>query len=215
MGDVYSYMLREQQIQLTVSDSVVAPRKPCIWGENRFVQRRGQDISAVQKIDMVLATLYRCQDCWHASPLGSSSCSQCQGTRLEQTEHRVWGWLGVQRYLHQRDYGIDFFRDGRKIIARDKRLFSFTEDLEDIVEYPVDSPARGGWSVRSTATMYPSTSPIRRSTTTVRNGVGSSMPSADRAHSLCGPRSWDSRPTPVPWPRSLPHSAETTPDCGA
>lgn len=139
LGDVYSYMLREQQIQLTVSDSVVAPRKPCVWGENRFVQRRGQDISAVQKIDMVLATLYRCQDCWHASPLGSSSCSQCQGTRLEQTEHRVWGWLGVQRYLHQRDYGIDFFRDGRKILARDKRLFSFTEDLEDIV----DSPAKG------------------------------------------------------------------------
>ncbi|MFI5680035.1 restriction endonuclease [Streptomyces cellulosae] len=143
LGDVYSYLLREQQIQLTVSDAVVAPRKPCVWGENRFVQRRGQDISAVQKIDMVLATLYRCQDCWHASPLGSSSCSQCQGTRLEQTEHRVWGWLGVQRYLHQRDYGIDFFRDGRKILARDKRLFSFTEDLEGIVEYPVDSPAKG------------------------------------------------------------------------
>ncbi|GGS95848.1 hypothetical protein GCM10010270_79800 [Streptomyces violaceus] len=143
LGDVYSYMLREQQMQVTVSDSVVTPRKPCIWGENRFVQRRGQDISAVQKLDVVLATLYRCQDCWHASPLGSPCCPQCQGTRLEQTEHRVWGWLGVQRYLHQRDYGIDFYRNGRKILARDKRLFSFAEDPEEILEYPVDPPAKG------------------------------------------------------------------------
>ncbi|MGY3206356.1 helix-turn-helix domain-containing protein [Streptomyces sp. TE5632] len=144
LGDAYSFMLREQQMQLTVSDSVVAPRKPCIWGENRFAQRHGQNISAVQKIDMVLATLYRCRDCRHTSPLGSSSCPQCQGTRLEQTEHRVWGWLGVQRYLHQIDYGIDFYRNGRKILARDKRLFSFSEDPEHaMVEYPADWPAKG------------------------------------------------------------------------
>ncbi|MER7709081.1 restriction endonuclease [Streptomyces werraensis] len=143
LGDVYSYLLREQQIQLTVSGSAVVPRKPCIWGENRFVQRRGQDISAVQKIDVVLATLYRCQDCWHTSPLGSLSCPQCRGTRLEQTEQRVWGWLGVQRYLHQHDYGIDFYRDGRKILARDKRLFTFTEESEDFMEYPADPPAKG------------------------------------------------------------------------
>lgn len=144
LGDVYSYMLREEQLQLTVSEVEVAPRKPCIWGENRFVQRRGQNISAVQKIDVVLATLYRCQDCWHTSPLGSSFCLQCGGTRLKQTEYRVWGWLGVQRYLHQRDYGIDFYRNGRKILARDKQLFSFGEGPEGVmVEYPADPPAKG------------------------------------------------------------------------
>ncbi|MFF1934393.1 restriction endonuclease [Streptomyces sp. NPDC058228] len=144
LGDVFSYVLREQRLQLTVSESVVAPRMPCIWGGNRFVQRHGQDISAVQKLDVVLATQYRCRDCRRTSPLGSSFCPQCQGTRLEWTEHRVWGWLGVQRYLHQRDYGIDFYRNGRKILVRDKRLFSFSEDPEHaVVEYPVDSPAKG------------------------------------------------------------------------
>ncbi|MER5661545.1 restriction endonuclease [Streptomyces mirabilis] len=144
LGDVYSYVLRERRMQLTVSGSVVAPRKPCIWGENRFVQRRGQNINAVQKIDIVLATQYWCRDCRRTSPLGSSCCPQCQGTRLEWTEHRVWGWLGVQRYLHESDYGIDFYRNGRKIFARDKRLFSFSEDPEHVVvEYPADWPAKG------------------------------------------------------------------------
>lgn len=144
LGDVYSYMLREQQMQLTVSGSAVAPRKPCIWGENRFVQRRGEDISAVQKLDVVLATQYQCRDCRRTSPLGSSFCPHCQGTRLAWREHRVWGWLGVQRYLHQNDYGIDFYRNGRKILIRDKRLFSFGEDTGHVVvEYPVDSPAKG------------------------------------------------------------------------
>ncbi|MFF2438846.1 restriction endonuclease [Streptomyces sp. NPDC058107] len=144
LGDLYSYLLREQHLRLTVADQPVAPRRPCIWAENRLVERRQSSISAVQKIDIVLATLYRCRDCRQTSPLGSPRCPQCQGTQLERTENRVWGWLGVQRYLHQSDYGIDFYRNGRKVLIRDKRLFSFGEDPDHVVvEYPVDPPAKG------------------------------------------------------------------------
>ncbi|MGI5372653.1 restriction endonuclease [Streptomyces iakyrus] len=144
LGDIYSYLLRKQRVQLTVSDRPVAPRLPCIWGEDRFVQRREGNIAAVQHLDIVVATRYRCRNCQHSSPLGSPQCPQCQGTRLELTEQRVWGWLGVQRYLHQSDYGLDFLHNGRKVLIRDKRLFFF-EDGPDrsMVEYPVDGPAKG------------------------------------------------------------------------
>ncbi|MDA5147516.1 restriction endonuclease [Streptomyces sp. AD681] len=144
LGDVYSYALRDQRLYLTVSGTAVSPRTPCVWGAGRLVRRRGQEVSAVQEIDMVLATLYQCQECRHTSPLGSSHCPQCGQTRLERIEHRVWGWLGIQRYLHVSDYGIDFYRQGRKILTRDKRLFAFSEDPEHpVVEYPADWPAKG------------------------------------------------------------------------
>ncbi|MFE9859199.1 restriction endonuclease [Streptomyces sp. NPDC005780] len=144
LGDIYSYLLRKQQVHLTVSDRPVAPRMPCIWGENRVVQRREGSIAAVQRLDIVMATRYRCRDCQHTSPLGSPHCPQCQGTQLELTEQRVWGWLGVQRYLHSSDYGLDFFRNGRKVLVRDKRLFFFEDGpARSTVEYPVDGPAKG------------------------------------------------------------------------
>ncbi|MFE0116785.1 restriction endonuclease [[Kitasatospora] papulosa] len=144
LGDIYSYLLRKQQMQLSVSDRPVAPRLPCIWGETRVVQRSKDSIAAVQRVDTVMATRYRCRDCQHTSPLGSPHCPQCQGTQLELTEQRVWGWLGVQRYLHSSDYGLDFYRNGRKVLVRDKRLFFFKDGPDpSMAEYPVDSPVKG------------------------------------------------------------------------
>ncbi|MFJ8637468.1 hypothetical protein [Streptomyces sp. NPDC093568] len=144
LGDAYSYPLRQRQVCLTVSERLVSAREPCIWGENRFVQRRGESVCAVQQIDVVLGTLYWCQECGQESPLGSPNCGNCGGTRLERTEQRVWGWLGVQRYLHPSDYGIDFYRGGRKVLIRDKSLFSFGENPDHVLmEYPADLPMKG------------------------------------------------------------------------
>ena len=33
---------------------------------------------------------------------------------LEVQERRIWGWVGIQRYLSKQDSGIDFFRNGRR-----------------------------------------------------------------------------------------------------
>ncbi|WP_405577112.1 restriction endonuclease [Streptomyces sp. NBC_01190] len=144
LGDFYSQLLREGQVSLTVSRKQVVPRKPCVWGENRSVERQGSEISAIQKVDTVLATLYQCRDCHATGPFGSPCCLQCQGTRLDRIVHRVRGWLGVQRYLHRTDFGIDFYSHGRKILSRDKRLFSWRDDSgQEIAEYPVDPPLKG------------------------------------------------------------------------
>ena len=62
-------------------------------------------------------------------------------------ERRIWGWVGIQRYLHASDFGIDFIRNGRKILVRDQSLFRWVDpdDLSDRgeTEYPIEVPRAG------------------------------------------------------------------------
>lgn len=55
-------------------------------------------------------------------------------------KERVHGWIGVQRYDHTSDFGIDIVRNGRAIrVAEKDAFFSFTNDLGNVEkEYPVD-----------------------------------------------------------------------------
>jgi hypothetical protein len=146
LGDIYSYLIREGRLRLTLNERPVAPRLPCAWDAARIVQLRGGPVAARQEIDVTLATVQRCQDCGETSPLDADACSECGGRRLFPLPHRVWGWLGVQRYLHPTDFGIDFFQGGRKILARDKSLFDWADDDtgEVLREYPAAMSHRGG-----------------------------------------------------------------------
>ncbi|RJL31908.1 ATP-binding protein [Bailinhaonella thermotolerans] len=141
LGDVYSYLLREHGFVITVNGKKVAPRLPCVWDESRTVIRSGVEIPAVIRIDEPLPPAKACMDCGRWNKDWVDECDDCQSTRLELRGRRIWGWIGVQRYLHKSDYGIDFLRNGRKILIRSKRPF-FWEDpdtLEEELEYPIDS----------------------------------------------------------------------------
>jgi Histidine kinase-, DNA gyrase B-, and HSP90-like ATPase len=147
LGDIYSYLLSHRDFQLIVDRQAVKPRRPCIWGENRSVVRSGERIPAVIHIDERLADRNVCLECghWQDDP---AECDLCHGTRLEVRERRIWGWLGIQRYLHPTDFGIDFLRNGRKILLRDVRLFSWV-DPDDPTgrgeqEYPIELPSGQG-----------------------------------------------------------------------
>jgi ribosomal protein L40E/lambda repressor-like predicted transcriptional regulator len=146
LGDIYSYLIQEGRLRLTLNGRIVAARLPCAWDSTRTVQRREGPVSARQDIDVTLATVQHCQDCSQSSALDATSCRECGSRRLVPLPHRVWGWLGVQRYLHSTDYGIDFYRNGRKILVRDKSLFSWSDDDtgETHVEYPVELPSGQG-----------------------------------------------------------------------
>ncbi|WP_433330185.1 ATP-binding protein [Spirillospora sp. CA-294931] len=142
LGDVYSYLLRERDFLITVNGKKVKPRLPCVWDASRSVSRSGATIPAVIEIDRSMPPAKACKDCGHWNPEWAEACEDCESVRLELRERRIWGWIGVQRYLHKSDYGIDFLRNGRKILIRDKRLF-FWEDPSEIdepdPEYPIDS----------------------------------------------------------------------------
>ncbi|WP_435590812.1 ATP-binding protein [Nocardia sp. bgisy118] len=146
LGDVYSYLLRERGFLITVNGKKVQPRLPCVWDATRTVTRKGNTIPAVIELNEKLLPAMACFNCGWWSPKGVDSCDDCGSTNIQERERRIWGWIGIQRYHHVNDYGLDFLRNGRKILTRDKKLFSW-EDPDGVegpdLEYPIDS-IRGG-----------------------------------------------------------------------
>lgn len=147
LGNVYSYLLRERDFLLTVNTTKVRPLRPCVWDSGRSVVRSGARIQAIIEINQPLSPAKACLDCGWWNKEWAEECEDCQSRNLELRERQIWGWIGVQRYLHKSDFGIDFLRNGRKILISDKRLFSW-EDPNGIdppeLEYPIDSPRNRG-----------------------------------------------------------------------
>jgi hypothetical protein len=147
LGEIYSYLLADKGFRLIVDSDLVKPRLPCLWDEGRCVVRSGERIPAVFKIDKRLSDRSVCLDCGTWQNIGDAACEACQGRRVEVRERRIWGWVGIQRYLHPSDYGIDFIRNGRKILIHDVSLFRWV-DPDDLtgrgeVEYPIEVPRAG------------------------------------------------------------------------
>ncbi|MFE5565473.1 ATP-binding protein [Amycolatopsis japonica] len=147
LGDIYSFLLRERGFLLTINNKKVEPRYPCVWDESRFVTRRGVDIHAILPVDMALKSKKACLSCGHWNQIDADSCEECGQERLQLRERKIWGWIGVQRYVHRSDYGLDFLRNGRKILVKDKRVFTWQDEdelAEPELEYPIDSKAPTG-----------------------------------------------------------------------
>jgi hypothetical protein len=147
LGDVYSHLLAERGFVLKVDRYPVKPRLPCVWDESRSVVRSGERIPAVITIDEHLADRYVCLDCGLWQDAVDGHCENCQSDRVKFEPRRIWGWVGIQRYLHATDYGIDFIRNGRKILVRDTSMFQW-QDPDDTtgrgeVEYPLEMPRAG------------------------------------------------------------------------
>ncbi len=147
LGDIYSYLLADKGFRLIVDGELVKPRLPCVWDKTRFVVRNNERIPAVFDIDERLPDRLVCMDCGAWQDPGEAACEYCGSTRVEVRERRIWGWVGIQRYLHASDFGIDFIRNGRKILLRDVGLFRW-DDPDDPtgrgeVEYPIELPRAG------------------------------------------------------------------------
>jgi len=146
-GDVYSYLLRKKGFSLFVDNTAVQPLLPCIWNHDRGVVVRQEHFPAYFEIDKELSSLTACQDCGRWQDLGVTECEECSSRRLDVRDRRITGWLGIQRYPHKTDFGIDFLRNGRKILVRDLSLFSWVDPNEPgarpILEYPIEVPYEG------------------------------------------------------------------------
>jgi hypothetical protein len=142
LGDVYSYLLSERKFRLVVDNVAVEPRRPCVWSEERYVVRRGEKIPAIIRINEQLPERAACNDCGRWQDAGLIECEICHGTRLEVRSRAITGWVGIQRYFSTNDYGIDFLRNGRKILIRDTRMFGWEDPDEPGArseqEYPIE-----------------------------------------------------------------------------
>jgi hypothetical protein len=146
LGDVYAYLLDKTAFELFVNGVKVKPKRACIWSEQRSVTYgRGstaEQIPAVKHIDERLPDADACLACGNWQPPGAMKCTDCGSDNIAFRERRIWGWLGVQRYLHKTEFGVDFLRNGRKILRYDKRIFEWVDPNDPLgtpeLEYPIE-----------------------------------------------------------------------------
>jgi len=148
LGGIYSYLLDTKGYRLIVSGVPVKPIRHCVWDESRFVTRGKEVIPAVIRIDEPLADRAVCHACLTWQSLDNRVCDECGNDHLEVRERRGWGWVGIQRYLHTKEYGLDFLRNGRKILRFDKTVFQWRDPDDPSgqgdVEYPIELAHQGG-----------------------------------------------------------------------
>ncbi len=152
LGRVYGWLLDNRPFELYIQGIKVKPRRACRWGDDRYViygsGASAEKIPAYIEIDEKFEPADACEICGNWQNIGKSVCDQCGSDQLHERERRLHGWLGVQRHLDKRDFGIDFLRNGRKILQYDKRLFNWTNPNEPgagvDVEYPVELANQGG-----------------------------------------------------------------------
>ncbi|HTV55671.1 MAG TPA: ATP-binding protein [Terriglobia bacterium] len=149
LARAYSSLLDQPgagRIRLMVGGTRLSPRRHCVWGEDRTVSYPDGTVArAVELIDVKLAPRRYCIHCMRtlaaseeSCPTGSPSC------HIVETTRRVHGWIGLQRYLHNTEFGIDFIRNGRKIEISNKDLFDWSDGETSEVEYPTDDQRSRG-----------------------------------------------------------------------
>ncbi|MGA6158942.1 ATP-binding protein [Stenotrophomonas sp. NPDC087984] len=149
LGSVYSWILNEHPFELYVGGTRVKPVRHCRWSDDRYVLYNGKErIPAYIPIDEKLQDGVACRDCGEWQIHSGEVCSVCGSGNLTVRQRRVHGWLGVQRYVDKTEYGIDFLRNGRKILRWDKQLFTWNNPDgiagNEEPEYPVDLAHQGG-----------------------------------------------------------------------
>ena len=149
LARTYSALLVESNagtITLTLNGTRIAPRLHCLWDVSRFVELPdGSTVDPVQFIDVPLAPRRYCTHCMRTLTTDEETCPTASpNCNVEETPRRIKGWIGLQRYLHNSDFGIDFVRNGRKIEIGNKDLFKWSDGDTEDVEYPIDDPRNRG-----------------------------------------------------------------------
>ena len=144
---IYAPLLSEHDITMIVKAKKLRPKNHCVWSESRYVIYNRQNVAARITIDRSLgSTLFDINRNRYLLPAESEEfyAAMQEGESLPQhiveRDKRLTGWLGIQRYADTNDFGIDFIRNGRKILISDKTFFQFENPytLQKELQYPVE-----------------------------------------------------------------------------
>lgn len=144
---VYSQLLSTKEIAIYVKGKQLKPHNHCVWSESRYVRYNDQNVSARIIIDRNLGDAL-----FDLSRNGYLSAAEAEPYYIAQQEgrslpphivergKRLTGWLGIQRYADPNDFGIDFIRNGRKILISDKSLFQYENPItgQKELQYPLE-----------------------------------------------------------------------------
>ena len=144
---IYASLLNNQEIAIYVKGRQLRPRNHCVWSESRYVRYSDQTVSARMMIDRNLgdALFDLSRNCYlTADEAEQYYVDQQEGRDLPahiiERGKRLTGWLGIQRYADPNDFGIDFIRNGRKILISDKSLFQYENPItgQKELQYPLE-----------------------------------------------------------------------------
>lgn len=150
LSSVYNKVIRDIGLSISVvSDGSLEGRPFCVWADSRAVETKGRfgRIPAVLKIAKDFGDRDYCVSCWVWLLKNEKTCPACgsDSTVMNRTR-RVSGWIGIQRFFDQDDYGFDLLRNGRVIESKSKYFFSWTDPTDGTVipEYPIEQQHWGG-----------------------------------------------------------------------
>lgn len=149
LSRVYNKIMRDIGLNVVLVDSPLVSREFCVWGRNRAVDTKSDfgRVPAYIEINQNLGERQYCDDCWVWLLPEESVCPVCGSeARLRNRTRQVSGWIGIQRFFDQQDYGIDLIRNGRVIEERSKSFFSWSnpDTGELLAEYPLEQTHWGG-----------------------------------------------------------------------
>jgi hypothetical protein len=145
LEDIYTPLLQKTSVEIMVQSKILSPAPHCVWDEKRYVANRDETVAAIIKLDEPIGeALFDLEKNRYLTPDEEADVRRATANKLPTTvavrKKRVTGWIGIQRYPDPDDFGIDFIRNGRKILIGDKSLFSFQNPLtgRSEIEYPVE-----------------------------------------------------------------------------
>lgn len=147
LESIYTPLLNNKDIAIFVKGKQLFPRNHCVWSQQRYVVYNQEHVYAYQEIDRDLGTAlfdlerncYLSEDEAENYYIGLSEGKSLPDNIVERSK-RLKGWLGIQRYADPNDFGIDFIRNGRKILISDKSLFQYVNPYtgQKDLQYPVE-----------------------------------------------------------------------------
>lgn len=151
LEEIYTTSLAESDVEILVQGGKLNPRPHCVWSADRFVVWKGRRVGAIHKVDASLGySLFDTARFRYLTEVEQAELEANTGGNypagIVPRERRISGWIGIQRYADPNDFGLDFIRNGRKILKQDKSLFSYYNDVSNTttLEYPIELGATVG-----------------------------------------------------------------------
>lgn len=149
LAKAYSALLSPESgdavFRLELNGTRIQARRHCTWSAERHVETSNGTVHAVERFNVALPARRYCAACMQTLPDGETACpTGSSSCRVVTEDRRVRGWVGIQRYLHDTDFGLDIIRNGRKIELGIKDLFEWREGDSSEIEYPTDDQRKRG-----------------------------------------------------------------------
>lgn len=149
LAKAYSALLSPESgnavFYLELNGTRIQARRHCTWSAERHVETSNGTVHAVERFNVALPARSYCAACMQTLPDGETTCpTGSDSCRVVTVDRRVRGWVGIQRYLHDTDFGLDIIRNGRKIELGIKDLFEWREGDSSEIEYPTDDQRKRG-----------------------------------------------------------------------